>query len=123
MKTVYEIWECLLSNKHSINIFRIKINKVEFLHMQFYADEPFSWNSDQNITKIQSVHFKMIHQTCLYLEWLQSYAILIAYAPFHTTAIVYLQLILLILQNKLHYMSGAAQKHVFIIMEEMVTEG
>lgn len=32
------------------------------------------------------------------------------------------KLILLILQNKLHYMSGAAQKHVFIIMEEMVTE-
>ena len=35
----------------------------------------------------------------------------------------YLQLILLILQNKLHYMSGAAQKHVFGIMEEMLTEG
>ena len=36
---------------------------------------------------------------------------------------IFLQLILLILQNKLRYMSGAAQKHVFGIMEEMLTEG
>ena len=33
------------------------------------------------------------------------------------------QLIHLILENKIQYMSGAAQKYVFNIMEEMVNEG
>ena len=44
--------------------------------MQFYANELFPLNSDQIITKTDSVQFKTMYHTYLYHEWLQSCAIL-----------------------------------------------
>ena len=50
--------------------------------MPFYANELFPWNSDQTNTKILSVQLQTVYDTCLYLEWLQSYPVLTPLGPF-----------------------------------------
>ena len=46
-----------------------KVNYMELQHVQFYANEPFSCNFDQTITKLYPLQFQTIYDTCLYLEW------------------------------------------------------
>ena len=61
---------CFQTNTDS-TFYVTKVNYIEF-----NANEPFPCNSGLTITKVHSMQFETMYHTCLYLEWLQSYAIL-----------------------------------------------